>query len=45
MNVMGQKDFTAIDRAKFIATDLGKYTSYKDKIKSSVELNESSNFH
>ena len=33
----------AINRAEFIATDLEKYTSYEDEIKSSVELNESSN--
>ena len=26
-------------------TDLEKYTSYEDEMKSSVELNESSNFH
>ena len=33
-----------IDSAKFIATDLDKYTSYEDKRKSCVELKESSNF-
>ena len=30
--------------AEFIATDLENYTSYEDKIKSSIELKESSNF-
>ena len=33
-----------IDSAKFIATDLDKYTSYEDKTKSCVKLKESSNF-
>ena len=28
----------------FVATDLEKYTSYEDAIKSNVSLNESSNF-
>ena len=35
---------TAIDRAMFVATDLEKYTSYEDAIKSNIQLNESSNF-
>ena len=35
---------TAIDQAVFVATDLEKYTSYKDAIKSNIQLNESSNF-
>ena len=44
MNVTRRKSIV-IDRADFIATDLGKYTSYENEIKSSVELNNSSNFH
>ena len=35
---------TAINQAVFVATDLEKYTSYKDAIKSNIQLNESSNF-
>ena len=35
---------TAIDQAVFVSTDLEKYTSYEDAIKSNVQLNESSNF-
>ena len=41
----GEQDSIAIDRAEFIVTDLKKYTSYEDEIKSSVKLNESSSFH
>ena len=43
LNVMGCKTI-AINWDEFIATDLENYTSYEDKIKSSVELKESSNF-
>ena len=39
------QDSIAINRVEFIVTDLEKYTSYEDEIKSSVELKESSNFH
>ena len=35
---------TAIDRTVFVATDLEKYTTYGDVIKSNIQLNESSNF-
>ena len=34
---------TAIDQAAFVTTDLEKYTSYEDAIKSNIQLNESSN--
>ena len=34
----------AIDKAVFIVTDLKKYTSYEDEIKSCVELKKRSNF-
>ena len=35
---------TAIDLAVLVATDLERYTSYEDAIKSNALLNESSNF-
>ena len=35
---------TAIYGAVLVATDLEKYTSYEDTIKSNIQLNESSNF-
>ena len=34
----------AMYKAVFIGTDLEKYTSYEDEVKSCVELKESSNF-
>ena len=34
---------SVIDQAVFVSTDLEKYTSYEDAIKSNVQLNESSN--
>ena len=34
---------TAIDQAVFVTTNLEKYTSYEDAIKSSIYLNECSN--
>ena len=37
-------DSITIDKAVFIVTNLEKHTSYRDEIKSSVELKEHSNF-
>ena len=37
-------DSITIDKAVFIVTNLEKHTSYRDEIKSSVELKENSNF-
>ena len=44
MNVTGRKTI-AIDKPEFIGTDLENYTSYEEEMKSSVELQESSNVH
>ena len=35
---------TTIDKAVFVATDLEKYTSYEDAIKSNIQLNECFNY-